>query len=274
MAKDLFKEGRAAAKSVRDAKQEELWVYGVHPVRECLQSHPENVGEIVFSRDDTRVQEILELARNQGIPVSKVERRRLSDRLGHEHHQGIAARLKAFHYHSLDTVLTRPDPGQPPVLLLDCLQDPHNLGAILRSACFLGVRAVIVPRDRSVPVTGTVFKASAGALVHLPVIQVTNLVRAMEELKKVGYWIVGLDLEGPSSIYEMQYTMPVAMVLGSEGTGLRPLVKKTCDFLVKIPGTGPVQSLNASVAAAVALAEIRRQQSCRASFSSSSDRQS
>ncbi|MEJ5347590.1 MAG: 23S rRNA (guanosine(2251)-2'-O)-methyltransferase RlmB [Desulfosoma sp.] len=271
MAKDRSKESRVTVKSFRETKQEELWVYGVHPVRECVQSQPENVCEIVCSRDDTRVQEILESARNKGIPVSKVERRLLSDRLGHEHHQGIAARLKAFQYHSLETVLTRPDPGQPPVLLLDCLQDPHNLGAILRSACFLGARAVIFAKDRSVPVTGTVYKASAGALVHLPVIQVTNLVRAMEELKKVGYWIVGLDLEGPSTIYEMQYTMPVAMVVGSEGTGLRPLVKKTCDFLVKIPGTGPVQSLNASVAAAVALAEIRRQQTCTALLSS--DRQ-
>lgn len=260
MAKDFSKSRRSLAKSSRDVGEEALWIYGVNPVWECLKAHPKDVMEIWCCREDPRVQAVLQLAQDHNIPVSVVERRNLSDRLGHDHHQGLAARLKAFRYQALETLLSRPDSEKRPLLVLDGLQDPHNLGAIVRSACFLGAHAVILPKDRTVPVTGAVYKASAGALAHLSVVQVTNLVRAMEQLKAAGYWMVGLDVQGTSSVYDLEYTMPVGLVVGSEATGLRPLVKKTCDFLVKIPGTGPVQSLNASVAAAVALAEICRQQ--------------
>ncbi len=257
---DRPKDRRRRGTAFREPADEELWIYGVNPVLECLKGAPENLQEILCSREDLRGREVLEAARRHGIPVGSADRRTLSDRLGHDHHQGIAARLKAFRYEALETVLQRPDPLKLPVLLLDCLQDPQNFGAILRTACFLGSRAVILPKDRSVHVTGAVFKASAGALVHLPVVQVTNLVRAMEQLKDHGYWLVGLDLEGHLSLYELAFPMPVGLVVGNEATGLRALVKKKCDFLVKIPGEGPVQSLNASVAAAVALAEIRRRQ--------------
>ncbi|ROR01759.1 23S rRNA (guanosine(2251)-2'-O)-methyltransferase RlmB [Desulfosoma caldarium] len=260
MAKNLSKNRRPRVKPSRDVGEEALWIYGVNPVWECLKAHPKDVMEIYCSRDDPRAQVVLQLAQAHNIPVSVMERRDLSNLLGHGHHQGLAARLKTFRYEALETLLTRLEAHKRPLLVLDGLQDPHNLGAIVRSACFLGAHAVILPKDRSVPVTGAVFKASAGALAHLLVVQVTNLVRAMEQLKSVGYWMVGLDVQGSLSIYDLEYTMPVGLVVGSEGTGLRPLVKKTCDFLVKIPGTGPVQSLNASVATAVALAEIRRQQ--------------
>lgn len=226
---------------------------------ECLKAHPGTIREILCGRDDPRSRAVLALARQHGIPTTAVDRRSLSERFGHDRHQGIAARLGTFRYEALEPLLARPDPEGLPILLLDCLQDPQNLGAILRTACFLGTRAVVLPKDRSVQVTGAVFKASAGALAHLPVVQVTNLVRAMERIQDHGYWIVGLDLEGTESLYELSYTMPVALVVGNEASGLRPLVKRHCDYLVKIPGTGPVQSLNAAAAAAVALAEIRRQ---------------
>lgn len=260
MAKNFSKSRRPLAKPAVDIREEALWIYGLNPVWECLRAHPQDIVEIFCGRDDPRAQAVLQLAIDHNIPVSTVDRRSLSDRLGHDDHQGMAARLKAFRYQALETLLTRPEPGQRPLVFLDGLQDPHNLGAIVRSACFLGADAVILPKDRSVPVTGAVYKASAGALAYLPVIQVTNLVRAMKQLKASGYWMVGLDVQGPSSIYDLEYNMPVGLVVGGEATGLRPLVKKTCDFLVKIPGTGSMQSLNASVAAAVALAEIRRQQ--------------
>lgn len=254
------KDRRSGPRTGRDAGAEGLWVYGLNPVMECLRAHPGTIREILCGRDDPRSRAVLALAQEHGIPMVPVDRRSLSERFGHERHQGIAARLGTFRYEALEPLLARPAPEGLPILLLDCLQDPQNLGAILRTACFLGTRAVVLPKDRSVQVTGAVFKASAGALAHLPVVQVTNLVRAMERIKDHGYWIVGLDLEGAQSLYELSYTMPVALVVGSEAAGLRPLVKRHCDFLVKIPGTGPIQSLNAAAAAAVALAEIRRQQ--------------
>lgn len=260
VAKESSTSRRTPSPPARDPKDKHLWIYGVNPVTECLKADPGNIVEVRCSRQDLRAREVIEVAHAHGIPVSLVERRILSEQLGHDHHQGVAARLKAFHYESLETLLAQPDPHGLPILLLDCIQDPQNLGAILRTAGFLGTRAVVFPKDRSAPVTGAVFKAAAGALVHLQVVQTVNLVRALEQIKKVGYWIVGLDLQARQSLYDLRYTMPVALVVGNEATGLRPLVKRTCDFLVKIPGAGAVQSLNASVAAAVALAEIRRQQ--------------
>jgi len=258
--KEPSKDRRRGPRTGRDAEAEGLWIYGVNPVMECLRADPRTITEILCCRDDPRSRAVLALAHEHGIPTVPVLRQSLSERFGHDRHQGIAARLGSFRYEALESLLARPDPAGLPILLLDCLQDPQNLGAILRTACFLGARAVVLPKDRSVQVTGAAFKASAGALAHLPVVQVTNLVRAMERIKGHGYWIVGLDLEGRQSLYELSYTMPVALAVGNEATGLRPLVKRNCDFLVKIPGTGPVQSLNAAAATAVALAEIRRQQ--------------
>jgi len=258
--KEPPKDRRRGLRTERDAETEGLWIYGLNPVMECLKADPGTITEILCCRDDLRSRAVLALAHEHGIPTVPVPRQSLSERFGHNRHQGIAARLGSFRYEALESLLGRPESEGLPILLLDCLQDPQNLGAILRTACFLGTRAVVLPKDRSVQVTGAVFKASAGALAHLPVVQVTNLVRAMEQIKDHGYWIVGLDLEGRQSLYELSYTMSVALVVGNEATGLRPLVKKHCDFLVKIPGTGPVQSMNAAAATAVALAEIRRQQ--------------
>ena len=150
------------------------------------------------------------------------------------------------------------------IVLLDGVEDPHNLGAIIRTALAAGAHGVVIPERRAAGLTDTVARASAGALAHLPVAKVTNLVRTMEELKEAGYWLVGLDEQGDKNYTEADYTAPVGIVLGSEGQGLHELTRKRCDFVVSLPTTGPVKSLNVSVAAGVVLFEALRQRNARA----------
>jgi 23S rRNA (guanosine2251-2'-O)-methyltransferase len=145
------------------------------------------------------------------------------------------------------------------IVLLDGVEDPHNLGAIIRTALAAGAHGVIVPERRAAGLTDTVARASAGALAHLPVVKVTNLARAMEELKEAGYWLVGLDEAGDKSYTEVDYTSPVGLVLGGEGKGLHELTRKRCDFVVSLPTTGPIKSLNVSVATGIVLFEALRQ---------------
>jgi 23S rRNA (guanosine2251-2'-O)-methyltransferase len=149
------------------------------------------------------------------------------------------------------------------IVLLDGVEDPHNLGAIIRTALAAGAHGVVIPERRAAGLTDTVARASAGALAHLPVAKVTNLVRTMEELKEAGYWLVGLDERGDKNYTEVDYTSPVGIVLGSEGQGLHELTRKRCDFVVSLPTTGPVKSLNVSVAAGVVLFEALRQRNAR-----------
>jgi 23S rRNA (guanosine2251-2'-O)-methyltransferase len=141
---------------------------------------------------------------------------------------------------------------------LDSIQDPQNLGAILRSACFLGAKGVVIPMDRSAPVTAAVIKIAAGATSYIPVARVTNLVRTLKQLKKAGYWVAGLEVASEKTIYEADLAEPLCLVIGNEQKGIRPLVKSECDLLVRIPATGPLQSLNAAAAAAIGLAEVQR----------------
>jgi 23S rRNA (guanosine2251-2'-O)-methyltransferase len=145
------------------------------------------------------------------------------------------------------------------IVLLDGVEDPHNLGAIVRTALAAGAHGVVIPERRAAGLTDTVARASAGALAHLPVARVTNLVRTMEELKEAGYWLVGLDEDGDKTYTEVDYTSPLGIVLGGEGKGLHELTRKRCDFVVKLPTMGPVKSLNVSVAAGVVLFEVLRQ---------------
>jgi 23S rRNA (guanosine2251-2'-O)-methyltransferase len=178
-------------------------------------------------------------------------------------HQGVAARLREFAYASLDDLLARATAsGRPPlVVVLDGLQDPHNLGAVIRSADALGVHGVVLPRDRSVGVTATVARASAGAVEHVPVARVTNLSRALEELKAAGLWVAAADPEADQVLWDARLDGPLAVVIGAEGAGVRPGVLKHCDLRLRIPMAGRVASLNASVSAALVLYEVARQRS-------------
>ncbi|SMC26895.1 23S rRNA (guanosine2251-2'-O)-methyltransferase [Desulfacinum hydrothermale DSM 13146] len=247
-----------AEKSPKSSPQP-LWIYGVNPVREWLLTHAELTLELLHSRRDDRIQTVVNMAQDRRIPVRFVDKKALSQILGLGNHQGIALRARRFPYASLEELLMDEEALSRPWLILDCIQDPQNLGAILRSACFLGISRVVLPKDRSAHVTPTVFKAAAGAPAHLAMARVTNLARAMDRLKEAGIWLIGLDLDGDQSLFDVDLTQPVGLVVGNEHSGLRALVKKKCDILAKIPALGPVQSLNAASAASIALAEAVRQ---------------
>jgi len=235
-----------------------LWVSGFNPVREVLLTGRVEVLEMIVARSDQRVRELLELGALRGIAPRQETRDGLSALVGHAHHQGVALRMREYPYAALEALLEKPAGEREPLVILDCLQDPQNLGAMLRSACFLGARGVIVPRDRSARVTSTVIRIAAGATAYLPVIQVNNLVRALEQLKECGLWIFGLDTRAGQTIYDADLTVPLGLVVGNEQKGLRPLVARACDAMVRIPEHGPLQSLNAATSGAIALAEVQR----------------
>jgi 23S rRNA (guanosine2251-2'-O)-methyltransferase len=185
------------------------------------------------------------------------------DRLANsKDHQGVVALAAARAAATLEDILAHANASQGQlglIVLLDGVEDPHNLGAIIRTTLAAGAHGVVIPERRAAGLTDTVARASAGALAHLPVAKVTNLVRTMEELKEAGYWLVGLDEQADKNYTEVDYTSPVGIVLGSEGQGLHELTRKRCDFVVSLPTTGPVKSLNVSVAAGVVLFEALRQ---------------
>ena len=240
------------------APPRDIWISGINPVKEALCAGIPGIREMVAARSDQRTRELLERGRKAGIPFREMTRDALTALVGHDHHQGVALRAGEYPYASLETLLERPMMEREPLIVLDCIQDPQNLGAILRSACFLGAKGVVLPKDRSAKITETAIKVAAGATSYLPVVQTVNLARSIEQMKDAGLWIVGLDLEGDLSIYDADLSLPLALVVGNEQKGMRPLVRKCCDMLVKIPAHGPLQSLNAAAAGAVALAEVQR----------------
>jgi 23S rRNA (guanosine2251-2'-O)-methyltransferase len=241
------------------AAEGEIWISGVNPVREALLGGETGGSEVLLARSDPRGQEIAELAARRGIPVTRSDRERLSELAGHSHHQGVALRMAEFPYADLDGLLEKPLGDRDPLVILDSIQDPRNLGAILRSACFLGAKAVVIPADRSARVGSAVIKVAAGAAVYVPVARVTNIVRTLQRLKSAGYWAAGLDAGGGKASYEADFTVPLCLVIGNEQKGIRPLVRKECDLLVRIPSAGPLDSLNAASAASIALYEVLRQ---------------
>ena len=237
-------------------------IYGVHAVRVMLERHPERVHgvRIAQQRDDPRVRAIDELARRHHRPVQRVEVRALQQLLGDVAHQGVAADITPLPPWSEDELLAALQNVSAPLLLaLDGVQDPHNLGACLRSADACGALGVIVPRDRAAQVTPTVRKVAVGAAETTPVVAVTNLVRTLRLLKQAGLWVIGADAAGDRSAHQADLLGPVVLVLGAEGTGLRHLTRQTCDFLVRLPRLGAVESLNVSVAAGMLLYEAVRQ---------------
>ena len=238
---------------------------GIHPVHEALAAgRPLERIVIARGRRDRRVEEIVQLARQRGVAVRFEERGQLDRLAGAKEHQGVVAVAAARSSASLEDVLARAsaDSKQKGLLvLLDGVEDPHNVGAIIRTALTAGAHGVILPERRAAGLTDTVARASAGALAHLPVAKVTNLARAMEALKEAGYWLIGLDERVERNYTQADYTSPVGIVLGGEGKGLHDLVRKRCDFVVSLPTTGPVRSLNVSVAAGIVLFEAVRQRS-------------
>jgi 23S rRNA (guanosine2251-2'-O)-methyltransferase len=240
-------------------------VYGLHAVRVMLERHPERVVSVRLSerRDDPRVRRIEELARQHDRPVQRVEAHALKQMLGDVAHQGVVAEIAPLPGWTEDTLLAAlesPPRAAPPLLLaLDGVQDPHNLGACLRTADACGALAVVVPKDRAAQLTPTVRKVAAGAAETTPVVSVTNLVRTLKLLKDGGLWIVGADADAPKLAHEVDLKVGIVLVLGAEGAGLRQLTRQTCDWVVRLPSVGAVESLNVSVAAGMLLYEVVRQ---------------
>jgi 23S rRNA (guanosine2251-2'-O)-methyltransferase len=256
---------RSAEKSIR-LSEDLLW--GVHPVFEGLEKEPDRFTEIILQKDRRggKVEEIIEMARNQNVKLTFVESLRITGEGGSQvRHQGVIARISGTPLIAFDDLVVklkaRIDGGENVRLMVcDSLQDPHNLGAIIRSTLASGAVAVVVTRERSAPLGGTAAKSSAGAMSHIDICQVTNLVSALKELKKAGFWIFGAVKDAEArSLYQTDLTVPACLVIGSEGKGIRPLVKKECDVLLSIPMVGTLDSLNSSVAAAVILFEAMRQ---------------
>jgi len=236
---------------------------GIHAVREALEAGS-TFDRIVIAkgRQDSRIEEIVQLARQRDIPVRFEDRGNLDRLANSRDHQGVVAITAARAPATLEDILARANSSkdQPGlIVLLDGVEDPHNLGAIIRTALAVGSHGIVIPERRAAGLTDTVARASAGALAHLPIAKVTNLARTMEELKEAGYWLVGLDENGDKNYTEVDYTSPTGIVMGGEGKGLHDLTRKRCDFVVSLPTTGPVKSLNVSVATGVVLFEALRQ---------------
>lgn len=237
-------------------------ISGIHAVREALESG-RALDHIVIARGrhGDRLEPIINRARERNVPVRFEERAQLDRLANSPQHQGVVAFAAAKHAVDLEEILARDKANQAPglLVLLDGVEDPHNLGAIIRSALAAGASGVVLPERRAAGLGETVARASAGALEHLQVARVVNLPRAMEELKEAGYWLVGLDERAEKDFSVIDLTGNVALVLGGEGKGLHELVRKRCDFLASIPTRGPVRSLNVSVAAGIILFEAVRQ---------------
>ena len=228
---------------------------GIHPVREALRAgRPLERVLIVKGAAGPRLQEIVELCRERNIPVRFESREHLDRTAGQANHQGVVGVGAAERYATLEDTAA----GRGLHVVLDGVEDPHNLGAIVRTAHAAGAAAVVIPERRAVGLTEVVSRSAAGALAYLPVVKVTNVSRALEELKKAGYWIYGLDERGDQPYDRVEFTAPTAIVLGGEGKGLHQNVARHCDSLVGIPMAGGVASLNVSVAAGVVLFEWKR----------------
>ena len=234
-------------------------IAGKNPVLEALRAGREiNKVWIAEGVKKTGVEELLDLARERGVLVQFVPKQKI-DKLA-ENHQGIVASVAAYDYAELDDLFAaaKAKNEDPFFLILDELEDPHNLGSIMRTADAIGVHGIIIPKRRAVGLTAVVAKASTGAIEHVPVVRVTNLAQTVDELKERGVWIAGTDAKGSADYRKMDATLPLAIIIGSEGKGMARLLKDKCDFLYHLPMIGHVTSLNASVAAALLMYEVYR----------------
>lgn len=244
--------------------QDTTYIYGIHPVLEALKKEKPGV-EKVFVRDgmkSQKINEIYEAASSKRVPVKSVPGSKLFELVGKVNDQGVVAELSQVSYQDFDEWLAEADlSANPIVLLLDEIEDTHNFGAILRSAAAAGAAAVIVPKHRQAPVNATVYKTSAGTAGMVPIIRVTNLNQTVYALKDNGFWIAALDAGGNQDIWDATFDRPMGLIIGSEGQGIRKKTLELSDFKLRIPMSNNVESLNASVSAALLMYEILRQKS-------------
>lgn len=236
------------------------WIIGRNPVVEALKSERDiHKLWIAEGAQKGQMQSIIRLAKERNIIVQFVPRQKI-DKMAEGNHQGVIAQVAAYQYADIDDLFSNAaKKGEDPFfIILDELEDPHNLGSILRTADATGVHGIIIPKHRSVGLTATVAKLSSGAIEYIPVARVTNLARTIDELKERGVWIFGTDIKKSSDYRTMDASLPLAIVIGSEGKGIGRLIKEKCDFLIHLPMKGSVTSLNASVAAALLMYEVHR----------------
>lgn len=236
---------------------------GVNSIIEALKGR-RKVSRILVQegRHGKRIEELLELAQKKGVHVQSVEKKRLDQMYTQGNHQGVIASVDAYTYSTIDEVLeaAASKKEKPFLLILDGIEDPRNFGAMIRTAVCAGVHGIVVPKHNSVHVNEVVARSSAGAVEHVHIVQETNLVNTIKYLKKAGLWVAGADMQAEMGLYQTSIEAPIALVIGGEGKGLRRLVRENCDIMLKIPIKGEVNSLNASVAAALIMYEVVRQQ--------------
>lgn len=240
-------------------------IYGINPVHEAIVSG-KTINKLYGSKGSKEVYEILKLAKTKGIVTVESDKIKLDKMVTKEgeklkNSQGIVASVTDYEYYEIEDILeyAKSKDEKPFVVVLDKIEDPHNLGAIIRSAECMGVHGIIIQKRNACQITDIVEKTAAGAVNYMRVARVTNITRAIEELKNAGLWIYGLDMEGATTIYETDLTGSIGIVVGNEGEGLSRLVRESCDGIIKIPMVGQTESLNASVSAAITIYEIKRQ---------------
>jgi len=240
-----------------------LKIYGVHPVEEVLETARDQVLSVTSARwDAVEMKAVRELCDRHGFKLQVASKETLDEWTDGGRHQGVVAELTTFHYASLEEVLNGVgERTSACILVLDQIQDPQNLGSILRTASGMGVEAVLIPKDRAAEITPTVIRASAGCAFRVPIVQVVNIARVLETLKEAGFWTVGTFMDSKDSLWDVDLRMKTAIVMGGEHKGIRPLVERGCDFRVQIPLADGVESLNVATAAAILLYEFKRQNS-------------
>jgi 23S rRNA (guanosine2251-2'-O)-methyltransferase len=242
----------------------EDFIGGKHSVLEALRSG-RTINKIWIAENVQKqfASPIVAEAKNNGIIVQFTDKRKLDQMAEGLQHQGVIAQVAAYEYVEVEDILAKAkERGEEPfILILDEIEDPHNLGSILRTADCTGAHGVIIPKRRSVGLTATVSKTSAGAVEYVPVARVTNIAQTIDQLKEEGVWVAGTDVSAAQDVYKANFKMPIALVIGNEGKGVGRLIKEKCDFLVKLPMAGRINSLNASVAAGVLMYEVVRQRS-------------
>jgi 23S rRNA (guanosine2251-2'-O)-methyltransferase len=236
--------------------------FGIHAVTSLLDTQPERISSLILlkGRDDRKLQAIVDLAKKHNVSLTRVDRKVLDTQCSQNHQGVVALCVSSRRFGENDLFEMLAASTEPALLLvLDGVQDPHNLGACMRSAAAMGVHAVIAPKDNAVAITSVVEKVACGGVDVVPFVAVTNLARTLKELQQLGIWLVGLDGQSELAIGDVDLTGAIAIVMGGEGSGMRRLTKKHCDYLAKIPMSGNIESLNVSVATGVALYEVSRQ---------------
>lgn len=239
-------------------------IYGKNPVTEAIVSG-KTINKIYVAKANKELYDIMKLAKNKRIVVVESDKSKLDNMIGHKNSQGIVASITDYTYFDVDDILEEAKKKQenPFVVILDKIEDPHNLGAIIRTAECLGAHGIIIQKRNACQVTDTVEKVAAGATSFVKIARVTNITETIKYLQEKGLWIYGLDMEGASNIYDTKFDGAIGIVVGNEGAGISRLVKESCDFMVKIPMTGHINSLNASVSTAISLYEVVRQKNTK-----------